>query len=133
MSGRVAMPSSSILPADVAAATLERMMIVSMLALVGVLVLWELWLAPLRPGGSWLALKALPLALAIPGLFAKRIYTRQWLTLLLPLYIAEGIVRGWSEPGRVRILGATEVVLALAAFAATLAVLRRRRRTRSDR
>ena len=26
-------------------------------------ILWEIWLAPLRPGAYWLALKALPLAL----------------------------------------------------------------------
>ena len=33
---------------------------------------WELWLAPLRPGGSWVALKALPVVIlggltSVPG------------------------------------------------------------------
>ena len=113
--------------ATVPAGTVDRLLIGAMLALIGVLVLWEAWLAPVRPGGSWLVLKALPLAIAVPGLLGRRVYTRQWLSLLLPIYAAEGIVRAWSEPGRVRALATAEIVLAVVAFASTLAVLRRRR------
>ena len=105
----------------------DRVLVGATCALIGVLVLWEAWLAPVRPGGSWLVLKALPLALAVPGLLKRRVYTRQWLSLLLPLYAAEGIVRAWSEPGRIRALAAAEIVLAVVAFVSTLAVLRRRR------
>jgi len=104
-----------------------RLPLLAVLALIGVLLLWELWLAPIRAGGSWLALKALPLILAVPGLAKGRRYTAQWLSLALPFFMAEGIVRAWSEPGRVRLLAATEVVLALAAFAAILVESRRRR------
>ena len=104
-----------------------RLLPATVLALCAVLILWEAWLAPVRPGGSWLALKALPLALALPGLFQRRLYTRQWLSLLLPLYAAEGIVRAWSEPGRVRALAAAEIVLSLLAFVAILALARSRR------
>ena len=105
----------------------ERLLSGAVLALIGVLLLWELWLAPIRPGGSWLALKALPLCAALPGLFTRRNYTRQWLSLLLPLYVAEGVVRAWSETGRVRAFAAAEIVLALLAFALILGVARRRR------
>ena len=105
----------------------ERVLLAATLALAGVLLLWELWLAPARPGGSWLAVKALPLVLAAPGLFARRPYTRQWLSLALPIYAAEGITRGWSEPGRVRLLALTEVALALLAFVAIITVARKRR------
>ena len=35
----------------------------SLLALIALCLAWELVLAPLRPGGSWLALKALPLCI----------------------------------------------------------------------
>jgi uncharacterized membrane protein len=100
----------------------ERILPVAVLALCAMLVLWEIWLAPIRPSGSWLALKALPLGLALPGLFRRRPYTRQWLSLLLPLYAAEGIVRAWTEPGRIRVLALAEIVLALVAFIAIMAV-----------
>ena len=95
-----------------------------MLALCAILVLWEIWLAPIRQGGSWLALKALALASALPGLFRGRLYTRQWLSLLLPLYAAEGIVRAWTEPGRIRVLALAEIVFALVAFIAIMAAAR---------
>ena len=112
---------------------IDRLLIDVIIALIGVLILWEAWLAPVRPGGSWLVLKALPLALAVPGLLKRRVYTRQALSLLLPLYAAEGIVRAWSEPGRVRLLAAAEILLALIAFGSVLAVLRSRRRDAAER
>ncbi|MEP7083152.1 MAG: DUF2069 domain-containing protein [Betaproteobacteria bacterium] len=106
---------------------LARLLPAAVLALCALLILWELWLAPIRAGGSWLALKALPLAFALPGLFRPRLYTWQWLSLLLPLYAAEGIVRAWTEPGRVRALAAAEIVLSLIAFFSILALARSRR------
>jgi len=105
----------------------ERLLSGVVLSLIGVVLLWEVWLAPIRPGGSWLVLKALPLCAAMPGLLARRNYTRQWLSLLLPLYVAEGVVRAWSESGRVRAFAAAEIVLALLAFAMILGIARRRR------
>jgi uncharacterized membrane protein len=104
---------------------IERILPAAVLALCAMLVLWELWLAPIRDGGSWLALKALPLALALPGLFRRRPYTRQWLSLLLPLYAAEGIVRAWTEPGRIRALALAEIVLVFVAFVAIMVAARR--------
>jgi uncharacterized membrane protein len=74
---------------------------------------WELWLAPLRPGGSLLALKAAPLALPLAGIFAGRRYTYQWASLLVFAYFAEGIVRAWSEAGGARALASTEIVLSV--------------------
>jgi uncharacterized membrane protein len=115
-------------PNTIASASVpDRLLLGATLALIGVLVLWEAWLAPVRPGGSWLVLKALPLCVAIPGLVRRRVYTRQALSLLLPLYVAEGIVRAWSEPGRIRMLASMETLLALIAFGSALIVLRHRR------
>ena len=91
-----------------------------MAALACWLVLWETILAPVRPGGSWLALKALPLALLLPGLAAGRLRARQWSSLLLPLYGAEAIVRALTEPGRHGLVAACAFALALAAFAVVL-------------
>jgi uncharacterized membrane protein len=88
------------------------------------LVLWETVLAPVRPGGSWLALKALPLALLLPGIAAGRLRTRQWASLLLPFYGAEAIVRALTEPGRHGVVAACAFALALAAFAMVLRTFR---------
>ena len=78
--------------------------------------LWELWLAPLRPGGSWLALKALPLMLLWPGLArgSRRVGTVAAL-VLLPYFI-EGVVRAASEQGRVAWIAATSAALSTLAF-----------------
>ena len=43
------------------AAALRLTASASLAALILLCLAWELWLAPLRPGGSYLALKALPL------------------------------------------------------------------------
>ena len=71
----------------------------SLVALLLLCLAWEMWLAPLRPGGSLLALKAAPLALPLAGIYAGRRYTYQWASLLVLAYFAEGAVRAWSESG----------------------------------
>jgi uncharacterized membrane protein len=86
--------------------------IAALLALIGVCLVWELWLAPLRPGGSWAVLKTLPLLTPLHGMLRGRRYTAQWSSMLLLAYLAEGVVRAWSEPGPVRPLAALEIVLA---------------------
>jgi uncharacterized membrane protein len=93
-------------------------------ALVGLSLAWELWLAPLRPGGSLLALKALPLAAPLAGLLAGRRYTYQWSSLLILAYFAEGATRAWSDAGLSRRLAGLEIVLSLAFFAAVVAYAR---------
>jgi uncharacterized membrane protein len=85
---------------------------------------WELWLAPLRPGGSWLALKALPLLALWPGVTRGRTRALQWALLLLPWYFAEGVVRGFSESGRHALCAATAAALSLATIASALVYVR---------
>ena len=105
----------------------DRLLVDVIIALIGVLILWEAWLAPIRPGGSWLVLKALPLCVALPGLIRRNTRTAQWLTLLLPLYVAEGVVRAWSEASRARAFASVEIVLALGAFALAIVMVRQQR------
>ena len=49
----------------------------SLIALIMVCLAWEGWLAPLRPGGSWLILKAVPLLLPLHGIIHGRRYTSE--------------------------------------------------------
>jgi uncharacterized membrane protein len=95
-----------------------------LLALALLTLLWETVLAPLRPGGTWLALKALPLAMLVPGVLRGQRRTRQIATLVLPWYVAEGLVRAINEHGRTAIVAGVSAALATATFAALLAWLR---------
>lgn len=65
----------------------------SLIALIALSLSWELWIAPLRPGGSWLALKALPLCLPLSGILKKKIYTYQYSSMLVLIYFAEAVMR----------------------------------------
>ena len=88
---------------------------------------WELALAPLKPGGSWLVLKVLPLLAPLFGVLRERRYTFQWSTLLIWLYAAEGATRAMTDQGLSARLALAEAVLALAYFASAVAFLRARR------
>ena len=92
----------------------------ALIALIVLSVTWEWWLAPLRPGGTALVLKAVPLLLALPGVLRQRLYTLQWASMLILLYFAEGIVRGWSERGLSAWLGWLETLLAVVFFVCAL-------------
>ncbi len=85
---------------------------------------WELFLAPLRPGGSWLVLKILPLLAALFGILHGKRYTYQWSTLLIWMYAAEGATRMYTDLGMSSLLAAIEFTLALAYFAAAVAYVR---------
>ncbi len=88
---------------------------------------WELWLAPLRPGGTLMALKAMPLLLAVRGVAEGRRYTYQWSSMLVLAYFAEGVMRAWSERGVSQALAGAEIALSLVFFAAAVGFARRTR------
>ena len=90
----------------------------SLLALIALGLAWELWLAPVRPGGSWLALKALPLAVPLAGLLKRRMYTYRWLSLMIWLYCTEGLVRATSDTAPSSYYAWAEVVLCILLFTA---------------
>ena len=98
---------------------LNRAAYTSLLSLILLCVAWEMWLAPLRPGGSWLVLKALPLLAPLFGILRGHRYTHQWASLLSMAYLTEGIVRATTETGLRQILALAEIALALAFFSAT--------------
>jgi uncharacterized membrane protein len=86
------------------------------LVLVALCLAWELWLAP--TGQRTLAVKVVPLVIALPGLFRMRLYTYRWMSLLVWLYVAEGLVRATSDRGASAWLATLEVALSLLVFAA---------------
>jgi uncharacterized membrane protein len=89
---------------------------------------WELVWAPLRPGGSTLALKVLPLCIPLAGLLKNRMYTYRWLSLLVWLYFTEGIVRAYSDKAPGNYLALAEVALCCVLFTACVLHVRLRQR-----
>lgn len=92
---------------------------VLLIALIMLCAVWEGWLAPLRPGGSWMTLKALPLMGAVFGVLKGRRYTYQWLSMLILIYFTEGVVRAY-DPGLSGVFALIEAVLASALFVCAL-------------
>lgn len=102
----------------------------SWIALIFLCLAWELWVAPLRPAGSWLALKTLPLLAPLFGVLRGRVYTYQWALLLVLAYFTEGVVRAWSDDGAAAQLAQAEIALSVAFFAAAIGYVRLARRVR---
>ena len=91
----------------------------SLIGLVLLSLLWELWLAPLRPGGSWLVLKALPLCIPLAGVLKNRMYTYRWVSLVVWLYFAEGVIRLQGDAWPSNAFAAVEILLCLMLFTAS--------------
>lgn len=99
---------------------LHYLSIASLIALIFLLVAWEGWLAPLKPGGSALILKVLPLLLPLFGILRGKRYTYQWSSMLILLYFIEGVVRMFSNTGLAAALARMETGLALVFFLAAM-------------
>jgi len=118
------------LPATAPIVSMSRTLAVaSLLGLIALGLAWELWLSPLRPGGSWLALKVLPLCLPLIGLLKNRMYTYRWVSLVVWLYFTEGVVRAWGDRPPGNTLALLQVLLCLCLFAACLLHVRMRQRS----
>lgn len=102
----------------------------SLLGLIVLSLAWELFLAPLRPGGSWLALKALPLCIPLAGLLKNKMYTYRWVSLMVWLYFTEGAVRAYSDKPPSNYYAMIEVLLCCTLFTACALHVRLRLRSK---
>lgn len=97
----------------------------SLLALFVLCIAWELWIDPVVVGGSIYFLKALPLMFALYGVFKGNLYTMQWSSMLVLLYLLEGAVRGYSDISPLsKCLARIEFSLALVAFLSAIFYVR---------
>jgi len=90
----------------------------SLLGLILLGLAWELWLAPLRAGGSWWAIKVLPLCIPLAGLLKNRMYTYRWVSMLVWLYFTEGVVRAWGDAWPSNALAGGQTLLCIVLFVA---------------
>lgn len=112
---------------------LQRIASASLVALIFLCLAWELWLAPLKSGGSWLVLKAVLLLAPLFGILRGRRYTYQWTSLFILLYLMEGLVRATSDHGLSQWLAVAETGLSLLLFAAVVAYARLTRPSRNGK
>jgi len=99
--------------------------VTSLVLLFAWLLAWEIVVAPLHPGGSLLALKALPLLLPLRGVLKRDLYTLQWSSMVILIYFVEGIVRAWSDKAEIsRIMALGEALLVVSYFLFALLYLR---------
>lgn len=88
----------------------------SLIALILICLAWEGWLAPLRPEGSMLILKTVPLLIPLFGILRGKRYTYQWASMFILIYFTEGVVRAWSDVGLSAKLAMVEVFLTVIFF-----------------
>lgn len=100
--------------------TLRLGAITSLIALILLSLAWETILAPLKPGGSLLMLKAVLLLVPLFGILHGKRYTYQWASMFILLYFTEGVVRAWSDIGLSARLALVEVALTLIFFGCTI-------------
>jgi uncharacterized membrane protein len=93
---------------------------ISLIALILLCLLWEIFLAPLSEKGSLLFLKVLPLLAPLFGILKGKRYTYQWASMLILLYFIEGVVRAWSDQGLSAQLAMIEILLSLVFFGCTI-------------
>ena len=118
----------------------RNIVIASALGLIVLGLLWELWLAPLRPAqatsaklfswlpASWLlSLKIMPLLLALPAFVRGKVKAYQWWSMVILIYLTEGLVRATSDRGLSAQLGWVEVALSCLAFVGILSFVRESR------
>jgi len=96
----------------------------SLIALIFLCLGWELWWAPLRPGGSWLVLKAVFLLAPLFGILRGKRYTYKWVSLFVQFYLLEGLVRATSEQGLAQWLAIGETILAAILFVSVILFIR---------
>lgn len=103
----------------------HRAACISLIALIVLIIAWEMLLAPLRPGGSWLVLKVLPLLIPLRGILKRDNYTMQWSSMFILLYFTEGVVRAVSDTIPLsRLLAGLEIGLTCSFFLCSLVYLR---------
>ncbi|MTD33233.1 DUF2069 domain-containing protein [Paludibacterium denitrificans] len=98
--------------------------VASLIALILLTLLWELWLAPLRPGGSLMALKAVVLLAPLMGILKERVYTYQWSSMFILAFFMEGVMRTWADHGLSHWLAAGEIALTTLFFVCVLGFVR---------
>lgn len=97
---------------------------ISLILLIALCLAWEGWLAPLKPGGSWMILKGAFLLFPLFGVLRGKRYTYKWLSLFIQIYLLEGATRATSDTGLSQWLAAGETLLSVVLFTSVVLYIR---------
>jgi len=93
------------------------------LSLIGLIILnllWEIFYNPLRSEGSLMVIKSVILLIPLPGILKKNRYTFQWSSMFILLFLIEGIVRFYSETGVSQSMALYQIMLSGIFFLSTM-------------
>jgi len=92
----------------------------SLISLIILNLIWEIFYNPLQDHGSLMVFKSLILLIPLFGILKKNIYTYQWSSMLILLFFIEGIVRFYSEKEISQIMALSQIILSIIFFISTI-------------
>ena len=93
---------------------------ISLICLIILNLLWEIFYNPLQENGSMMVLKSLILLIPLSGILKKNVYTYQWSSMLILLFFIEGVVRFYSEDELSQMMALFQIILSIIFFISTI-------------
>mgnify|MGYP001359921901 FL=1 len=93
---------------------------ISLICLIILNLLWEIFYNPLQENGSMMVLKSLILLIPLSGILKKNLYTYQWSSMLILLFFIEGVVRFYSEDELSQMMALFQIILTIIFFISTI-------------
>ena len=92
----------------------------SLIALIILNLLWEIFYNPLHSEGSLMVIKSVILLIPLSGILKKNRYTYQWSSMFILLFFIEGVVRFYSETGVSQSMALYQIILSCIFFVSTM-------------
>jgi len=93
------------------------------LSLIGLIILnllWEIFYNPLHNQGSLMVVKSVILLIPLSGILKKNRYTYQWSSMFILLFFIEGVVRFYSEREVSQSMALYQIILSCIFFISTM-------------
>ena len=93
------------------------------LSLIGLIILnllWEIFYNPLHNQGSLMVIKSVILLIPLSGILKKNRYTYQWSSMFILLFFIEGVVRFYSEREMSQSMALYQIILSCIFFISTM-------------
>tara|TARA_B100000809_G_scaffold159858_1_gene157250 strand:- start:720 stop:1055 length:336 start_codon:yes stop_codon:yes gene_type:complete len=93
------------------------------LSLIGLIILnllWEIFYNPLHNQGSLMVVKSVILLIPLSGILKKNRYTYQWSSMFILLFFIEGVVRFYSEREISQSMALYQIILSCIFFISTM-------------
>jgi len=102
---------------------MNKLFLSASLSLIGLIILnllWEIYYNPLHSEGSLMVIKSAILLIPLSGILKKNRYTYQWSSMFILLFFIEGIVRFYSETGVSQSMSLYQIILSGIFFLSTM-------------